>query len=112
MFNTAAIQPLNIAPYAANRVGLLPYANGFDTYFTATVQQQPTLVSKAVLNQFTAKVNNAQPDSFAKPAATVAPKISSPENAVEVKFNNRELVSNTSLHTPVVKTHKPLNFLA
>jgi hypothetical protein len=111
MFNTTAIQPLNIAPYAANRVGLLTYANEFDTYLAATTQQ-PTLINKASLNQFSAKVNNTQADTFVKPASNNTTKVSSPENGMDLRLANRELVSNTSLRTPIVKTHKPLNFLA
>jgi hypothetical protein len=114
MLNTLRIAPLNIAPYAANRVGLMPYA-GYDTYFSETIEapkaQRPAnrpAVSKLnttlKTDTFTARntINNQVPNTTAKTAKGVD----------ATTYNRLTPSANVALKSELPKARQALNFLA
>jgi hypothetical protein len=114
MLNNLRISPINIAPYASNRVGLLAYAD-FDNYSTQETMATPKTNKPASQQPLlpTVTTNKLKADAFTRVSSNQTATIS-PKNARvdATTFGGQNRVSNVALKQPAVQARKTLNFMA
>jgi len=113
MLNNLRISPVNIAPYASNRVGLLAYAD-YDNYSTQETMATPKTSKPASQPLLpTVNINKLKADAFTRVSSNQAVAIS-PKNARvdATTFGGQNRVSNVALKQPAVQARKTLNFMA
>jgi hypothetical protein len=105
MLNTLRIAPLNIAPYASNRMGLLPYAD-YGSFMVSTQETLPAPKLRPSTQQLlpAMNANKLQADVFTSRMA----------NTQQTAKNARvdATTPNPTLKQPALKPQRALNFMA
>ncbi|MCS6266527.1 MAG: hypothetical protein H2174_03070 [Vampirovibrio sp.] len=116
MLNNLRISPVNIAPYASNRVGLLAYAD-YDNYMVASTQE--TMVAPKINKPASqpllpmVNTNKLKADAFTRVSSNQTVAISPKNTRVDATtYAGQNRVTNVALKQPAMQARKALNFMA
>ncbi|MCX5920444.1 MAG: hypothetical protein NTW61_03845 [Candidatus Melainabacteria bacterium] len=115
MLNTLRIAPLNIAPYASNRMGLLPYADYGNFMGASSQEAMPSQKVKPANQQLLPPVNatKLKADVFtSRVASTTQPTATAKGSRVDATtYSGSNRSSNVALKPTALQANK-LNFMA